>query len=133
MTMAKMCNEGINDALNILWKGTTRPSFYLGLYTNTSEPAATATLTSITEPSGGSYARVALSDGDWTVASQIATNLQKTLAASGAAWGNVYGYFICTAASGTSGKLYAVEQFSDGPYNVVDGGSVKITPKFTES
>lgn len=131
--MPKMCNEGINDALNILWKGTTRPSFYLGIYTNTTEPAATAVMTGITEPSGYGYARQQLVDGDWTEGSQVITNVQKTFAASGGAWGNCYGYFITTALTGTAGKLYAVEQFSDGPYNIPDGGAAKITAKFTES
>jgi hypothetical protein len=139
--MPKMCNQGINEVLNYWWAGllgasavSPRPSIYIGLYTApTSEPAATATLSSLTEPSGYGYARIQLNDGDWTVASQIATNLQKTFTASGGNWGNVYGYFICDCASGTSGNLIAVENFSDGPYNVVNGGSVKVTPKFTES
>jgi hypothetical protein len=132
--MAKLCDEGENWAANALFKGVARGSLYLGLYVSpTSEPAESAVLTDLTEPSTGGYARVLLSDGDWTVVGAVATHIQKSMAASGAAWGNVYGYFICSVASGAAGILHAVEQFSDGPYNVPDGGSVKVTPKMTVS
>ncbi len=132
--MPKMCNEGKNAALGILFKGNARPSFYVGLYTapNT-EPLATAVLADLTEPSGNGYARQQLVDADWTVALQVATNLQKTLAASGGNWGNVYGCFITDCLTGTAGKFWAVEQFSDGPYNVLDGGAVKVTAVIQET
>jgi hypothetical protein len=129
--MAKWVDEGENWLLDVCFKkGTSAPTnLYLGLYTNTTEPAETATLASLTEPSGGGYARIAIAcGGDWTLSSDQITAAQKTFAASGAAWGNCYGYFIATTSDG-SGKLLAVEQFSDGPYNVVDGGSVKVTAK----
>jgi len=129
--MAKVNNEGKNAILGYWLKGDSRPTFYLFLYTNSTEPAAAAVMTDITEPSGYGYARIAITDGDWTVATQIATNLQKTFSCSGGAWGNCYGYGYTTALTGTAGKLIAVEQFSDGPYNVPDGGAVKVTPKFT--
>ena len=51
----------------------------------------------------------------------------------GAGWGNQYGYFITDVASGTAGLLIAVENFSDGPYNVGAGDSIKITGKVTVS
>jgi hypothetical protein len=133
--MACWCDEGENNVLDCYLKGTARPAFYLGLYINpTSEPAEDATLASLTEPSGNGYGRIQLQDADWTLSGTnptLATHVQKTFSCSGGAWGNVYGYFICTAGSGTAGKLLAVEQFSDGPYNVPDGGAVKITPKIT--
>lgn len=131
--MAKWCDEGENWLLDVALKKTiSQPTnLYLGLYTNTSEPAENATLAGITEPSGGNYARIAIAcGGDWTLSADQITAAQKTFAASGAAWGNVYGYFLATSSDGT-GKLLAVEQFSDGPYNVVDGGSVKVTAKLT--
>jgi hypothetical protein len=133
--MPKLVDEGENWVLDVCFKKNTSPptNVYLGLYTNTTEPAEEATLASLTEPSGGGYARIAIAcGGDWTLAANLLTAGQKTFAASGAAWGNVYGYFIATSADG-SGKLLFVEQFSDGPYNVVDGGSVKVTAKITAS
>ena len=129
--MAKWTDEGENWLLDVAFKkGISQPTnLYLGLYTNTSEPGEGANLAALTEPSGGTYARIAVACGaDWTLSSDQVTAAQKTFAASGAAWGNVYGYFLATTVDGT-GKLLAVEQFSDGPYNVVDGGSVKVTAK----
>lgn len=133
--MAKWCDEGENWLLDVAFKKGTSPptNLYLGLYTNTTEPAEGASLASLTEPSGGGYARIAIAcGGDLTLSNDQVTAAQKIFAASGAAWGNVYGYFIATSNDG-SGKLLAVEQFSDGPYNVVDGGSVKVTAKLIAS
>lgn len=132
--MAKWCDDAEQSVLEVYLKGSSRPSFYLGLYTDpTSEPAEDVALSAFTEPAGGGYARIQLQDADWTVVDDVATHTQKTFSASGAAWGNVYGYFICSVASGTSGLVFVVEQFSDGPYNVPDGGAVKITAKVTAS
>lgn len=135
LAMAKLCDEGEAEIGDLaLKKATQYDNLYLGIYTApTTEPVEDATLTSLTEPSGGGYARIALAYGDWTKVGSVFTQLQKTFTASGAAWGNCYGYFICTVATGTAGKLWAVEQFSDGPYNVPDGGAVKVTPKMTFS
>ena len=129
--MAKWVDEAENWLLDVAFKKVTSPptNLYLGLYTNSTEPAETANLAAITEPSGGAYARIAIACGaDWTLSADQITALQKTFAAVGAAWGNCYGWFLATTVDGT-GKLLAVEQFSDGPYNVVDGGSVKVTAK----
>jgi hypothetical protein len=133
--MAKLCDEGEAELGDLaLKKATQYDNLYLGLYTSpTSEPGEDNTLTSLTEPAAGGYARIALGYADWTKSGSIFTNTQKTFNCSGSAWGNVYGYFICTVVSGTVGKLWAVEQFSDGPYNVPDGGAVKVTPKMTFS
>ncbi|MFZ5452429.1 MAG: phage tail fiber protein [Thermodesulfobacteriota bacterium] len=133
--MAKFCDEGENWLADVAFKKDTSPptNLYLGLYTNTTEPAEDATLAAITEPSGNGYARQAIAcGGDVTLAGGQVTAAQKTFAASGGAWGNVYGYFLATTIDGT-GKLLAVEQFSDGPYNVVDQGSVKVTARLTIS
>jgi hypothetical protein len=132
--MAKMCNEGIGASLNILFRGQARPSFYLGLFTApTTEPAVGSSIANLTEPSGNGYVRLPLADADWTVATQQAVNLMKTFAAAGGVWGDVYGWFICDCLSGTAGKLWAVGLFPDGPYNVLDGGQVNVTPEFTMS
>lgn len=127
--MAKWVDEGEHNVLSIYLKNATQNSnLYLGLYKNSSEPAEDAALTNLTEPSGSGYARIALAPADWSGAADEMAQPQKTFTASGGDWGNCYGYFIATS-SDNSGKLLAVEQFSDGPYNVVNGGSVKITAK----
>ena len=130
--MPKLCDQGEHAVLEVFMGGATRGGsgdLYLGLYTDTTEPGEATTLSTITELAvTHGYARIALADGDWTIVADLATNLQKTFTASGGDWGNIYGYFICDVSSGTSGNLLFVEQFSDGPYNITDGLSVKITP-----
>jgi len=132
--MAKWCDEGENWLLDVAFKQATSPpsNVYVGLYTNSTEPAEDAALTGITEPSGYGYARIAIACGaDWTLSNNEITASQKTFSCSGGDWGNVYGYFLTTVSTGTAGKLLGVEHFSDGPYNVLDGGSVKVTAKLT--
>lgn len=124
----KIVTEGRNHIANILLKGDTYPTLYLGLYQDTSEPGLSSTLSTITEVSGGGYSRITLTSGDWSIVDDLASNVQKEFTAS-ADWGNVYGYFYCTVLSGTGGKLWVVEHFSDGPYDVVSGASVRVTPR----
>ena len=129
----KLVNDGENRIADIIFGATAvDSSLYLGLYTNSSEPAEGDSLSSITVPSGSAngYAAITLSRGSWTVTNDNAAYAQQTFTASGGDWGNVYGYYIATSTDGT-GVLLFVETFSDGPYNVTDGDSVKITPSIT--
>lgn len=129
--MPKWVDEGETRTLQILFENTpVDGNTYLGLYTNTTEPAEDANLASLSEPSGFNYGRKTLARGSWVVTNDHADYAQQQFTASGGAWGNVYGYFIATSIDG-SGKLLCVEHFSNGPYNVQDGGSVKVTPKIT--
>lgn len=130
--MAKLVNEGENRLLNLILNQLAQDAtWYLGLYEDSSEPGETATLAGLTEQAGGTgYARIALTLASFSIADDIATYAQQTFTASGGAWGNQYGYFIGTTSDNT-GKLLFVEHFSDGPYNVNDGGQVKVTPKIT--
>lgn len=127
----KLNDEGEHRILNIIFEATSVENYYLGIYTApASEPPETAVVADLTEPSGNGYARVVLTRGtDWTVTADEAVCVQKTFTASGGNWGNCYGYFINTDLTGTGGKMIACELFSDGPYNIVDGGSIKITAK----
>ena len=131
--MAKWCDEGEYDALEKYLKTQT---LYLGLYkVPTSEPGEAAVLEDLTEPDADDgYARIALAPANWTISETAPTQAvqpQKIFTCAGTAWGNTYGYFITNVETGTEGKLIAVEQFSDGPYNVTDGLPVKVTPKVT--
>lgn len=132
--MAKWCDEGETLVGNIFLKKAAVTDLWVGLYLDTSEPAEDATLSSISEvPVANGYARIALVNTDWTeqATKGIFENLQKIFTANGGDWGSVYGYFLTDCASGTAGKLVSVENFSDGPYAVNDGWSVKVTPKVT--
>jgi len=105
-------------------------SLYLGLYTDTVEPPITASLpaTNITELALGGYARIQLLDADWTMLTDTATNLLKTFTAA-VDWGNVYGSFLCDSSSG-AGTLIAVKHFTNGPFNVLTGKTIDVTPTF---
>ncbi|MCP4989386.1 MAG: hypothetical protein GY928_26005 [Colwellia sp.] len=105
-------------------------SLYLGLYTDTTEPPISAALpaTSITELALGGYARIQLLDADWTAVTDTVTNVLKTFTAS-VDWGNVYGSFICNTSSG-AGTLIAVKHFTSGPFNVLNGKTIDVTPTF---
>lgn len=130
--MAKWVDEGEYRVADILFGAqAVDANTYLGLYENTTEPAETANLAAITEQAGGTgYSRKTLARGSWTITGDYAQFAQQTFTASGGAWGDQYGYFLATSSDGT-GKLLCVEHFSNGPYNVQDGGSVKVTPKIT--
>ena len=129
--MAKLVDSGENRIANIIFGSTAvDATLYLGLYTNTTEPAEAGLLADITVPSGGAYAAIALTRGSWVVTADTAAYAQQTFTATGADWGNVYGYYIATS-SDLSGTLLFVEQFSDGPYAVTDGASVKVTPSIS--
>lgn len=127
----KWNDEGENRVLNILFEATSVENYYLGIYTApAAEPAEADDVASLTEPVGNGYARQLLTrDTDWTVTADEAVAAQKTFTASGGDWGNCYGYFITTTLTGTGGPLMCCELFSDGPYNISDTGSCKVSAK----
>jgi len=134
--MAKWVDEGENRVANILFGAqAVDANTYMGIYTDAAEPGETATL-----PGGGvpiteltvqfNYARIPLARGTWVITADHADYAQQTFTATGGTWANCYGYFIASS-SDNSGKLLAVEHFTGGPFNVPDGGAIKITPKIT--
>lgn len=131
--MPKTVDEGENRILNILFGSTSvDETLYLGLFTNTTEPTETAMLANITEPTGASYSRKAISRGSWTIDGDLASYAQQVFSAS-ESWGDIYGYFIATS-SDDSGILMQVEAFSAGAYPIEnDGDEIKVTPKIRAS
>jgi hypothetical protein len=102
---------------------------YLGLYTDTTEPLISATLSAgLTELALAGYARIQLLDADWTITNGLAENVVKTFTAA-ADWGNVYGSFLTNVSVGV-GTLIAVKHFTNGPFNVLNGKTIDITPKY---
>lgn len=129
--MAKLTDSGENKIADCFFKGSARPSFYLGLYSNAAEPGETAALTDITEITvANGYARQQVTDGQWTLSTDHVTGAQKTFTASGGSWGLVKGWFLCDCASGTSGIVMAVESFAQA-YDMADGSILKLTPTMT--
>ena len=131
--MAKLVDQGEHAVLEVFLGGATRGgsgNLFLGLYTDAAEPGETANLDTITElPEGANgYDRIAMADANWVVTADEAVHDQANFTANGGDWGNVTGYFITDANTGNSGNLIFVEHFSDGPYDMTDGMSCKITP-----
>ena len=105
----------------------------LGLFTNAS-PAETITEATITEPTGTGYARIALTDANWTVLNGVASYAQQTFTGGAGGWtGSIQGYFIATNAAGGTKRLIAVEVDANGPYTIGEGDTYKITPNVTIS
>jgi hypothetical protein len=129
-------NEGNHQLLDVYAKGATPPDLYVGLYmTPTTDPGVDGngglalTLADLTEPSEGEYARILVVLGDWTLVDNLLTAAEVNFVASGLAWGVIYGWFVCDCATGTAGKLIAIEQFLDAPYNVGAAGEVKVVAR----
>lgn len=127
----KICDQGETFLANAALKSAAESAnLYLGLYTDVAEPGETADLDTISElPAANGYARIAMPAANWTIVDDTSEQPQQTFTANGGSWGNVSGYFITEVDSGNAGNLIAVENFSDGPYEVLDGLSVLITPK----
>lgn len=129
--VAKWMDEGENRVLNILLGAqAVDGTLYVGLYKNGTEPSEDLTLSSLQEPSGYGYGRKALSRGSWTITGNQAVYAETTFLANGGDWGDVWGYFICTTASGTGGKLLAIEHLGT-KLSILDGKGVKVVPKIT--
>ncbi len=117
-----LMDEGEQHILDVYLRGATQPTnLYFGLGNNGGTPgvpAETSTLSSITEVSGTSYARitVACNSTDWpTLALDSgdyrATSATKTWTAGGT-WTAADYLFLCNVSSGTSGKLIATVALS---------------------
>lgn len=128
-------NEGEQLRAQMVWARTLTDrdaDLELGLFTN-SAAGETLTEASVTEPTGGSYARKDLTDGSWTVTGGIATYAQQTFTASGSAYtGTIYGYFIATKAAGGTPRILGFEIDDNGPYTIPEDGNYVITPQIQE-
>ena len=101
----------------------------LGLFTDAA-PDETMTEATIAEPTGGSYARITLTDASWTCTDDTPTYAQQTFTCSGSDYSaNVYGYFISSV--GTTQRLLYIEIDGSGPYDINDGDTYAITPHIT--
>ena len=110
-------------------------NLFLGLYTNATQPAEDAVMTGIAEVTGGGYARIALAPANWTIqgaqTGEGGTRFDQPqhVFALSAAVGNVTGYFITTALTGTAGALITTEPFP-AAINVNQAGfEIRLTPR----
>jgi hypothetical protein len=125
-------NEGETLVANLLFKNADADrgtNLDIGLFTNSSV-GETITAATLTEPTGGSYARKTLTDASWTVSGDLASYAAQTFTATGSAYtGNIYGYFIVT--KGTTPRIIAIEVDSAGPYVMAQNDTYTITPNIT--
>lgn len=135
--MAGFCpNEGEACIADIVWKRvlTDRDAdLELGLFTNSS-PGETITEATLTEPSGTGYARITLTDANWTGSADARAYAQQTFTGGSGGWtGTVQGYFIATKSSGGTQRILAIEVDTNGPYTINEGDTYKVTPTMTHS
>lgn len=126
------CDEGAKVIADYFYLGTSADrgttGLRLGLFTN---PVNLATLkvmalTSITEPTGGGYARITLPSASWTGTNNTKTYpLQTFTVGAGGYTGQVYGYFL--ASSGTVPRLMHIEIDPSGPYTLNAGDHYDVT------
>ena len=122
---------GENIVLEALVNKTAPQNLVLRLYTSDTTPGESDTAGTYTEATGNGYSSITLTGASWGAASggSIAY-AQQTFTFTGAL-GNVYGYYMTQASSGT---LVYAERFTDGPYNIANNGDqIKITPTITAS
>lgn len=127
---AGFTNAGLNHILSTEFcSGTQVTTWYLGLINNSPSPTfSTADILSShagwTETTAYSGNRKAWTNG--AAASQATTNSSTVdFAISGTV--TVYGLFLCTASSGTSGTLELTASFSGGTQAVASGDTLQST------
>ncbi len=122
-------DTGENLALEMIVNKTAPQNLVLRLFTSNTTPGESDTAGTYTEATGNGYSAITLTGASWGSASggSIAY-AQQTFTFTGAL-GNVYGYYVTQASSGT---LVYAERFTDGPYNIANNGDqIKITPTIT--
>ena len=126
-------DAGVNHALDVLLHGATQVStWYLGLK-NTGTPTAADTLAS-----HSSWAENTNYTGDRkeyveaAASSKTVTNsANKASFAIDTDSQTISGAFLCSVASGTSGTLLSVADFTGGDKSVDDGDTLEVTFTFT--
>ena len=106
-------DEGEQFVCQVVFSEAQTPpiAYYLGLDNRTSLAEADTLASLSGEPTGNGYARQAVNSDatDWTVSQDSGDYQAKsktvTFSATGGSWGPVTKLFLCTVATGTSGKL----------------------------
>lgn len=110
---------------------STPQGLIIHLYSNNILPQETDTIATYTEVTGGGYAQVALTAGNWVVVAGTPTTAEHTeiIFVFTGAVGNVYGYYVTRA---TGNELFWSERFSNGPFDIqTSGDEIRVTPRLT--
>ena len=103
----------------------------IGLFTDAA-PGETITEATISEPTGGGYARKTLTDASWSQVADLASYAQQVFTAGvGGYTGSIYGYFIASKSSGGTQRLLYVEIDAAGPFVMTEDDEYRITPNIT--
>lgn len=114
-------NAGEAIALRNIVNNTPPETLVLKLYTNNLTPSKIDTATDYTELVGYGYSAVTLTTSSYVFTPgdpSTAAYPQISIVFSGAA-GNIYGYFVTQAVSGT---LMFANRFSNAPINIANNG-----------
>jgi hypothetical protein len=130
-----LLDYGQEDILNVFFKNVAvHSNLYLGLMTETSNPALTANLgTGITEVTGTDYARIAIvRNTDWTKVGQIVTAAEKTFTVGAGGWADVNGYFVAVSSAAGTDVLWAEAFPAAQQGDKLEGDTIKITAKYEQ-
>lgn len=132
-------NQGLNYALGLIFP-TGPNTWYVGLINNTPSPvlASTDTMAQIGGTNGWAEAAGGgtIYTGNrqlWTngaAAGQSLTN-SSYVAFPIVAGASIYGIFLCSSATGTSGTLFGTTPFVGGPQTVVNSDTLDVTLTIT--
>ena len=102
----------------------------LNLYTSNTTPAKGDTISTYTLCSISGYSAITLTGSSWSVSttSHVTTGSYAAQTFNFSASGTVYGYVITNNSGAT--VLWA-ELFTSGPFSVVNGSSITVTPQVT--
>lgn len=121
---------GLNKFLSLGLENILSGDLTLKLYSNNITPSETDTAATYTVVSGGGYVDITLSDDDWTIAAEVASQAQKQFDFTGAtdAPTTIYGYYVVNS----DNVLMWAERFNESvlPFVPVNGSAIKITPRF---
>jgi hypothetical protein len=132
-----LANEGANALRDFLWRLNSPALFTAGPYVGlaTAAPSVSTTTSTVTEATGGGYARVAPT---WTAGATGQANNTASAAswtASGTAITGASHLFITHAASGAgsspNNKFIAYATLTGGPYTVNVGSTLNVTYTWT--
>ncbi len=128
--MSLVTNAGIDHILNVEFDGATQvTTWYLGLINNSPSPSLAAADTLASHAGWTESVAYAGNRKAWTngaSSSQSMTNAV-TVDFVMSATLTVYGFILCSVASGTSGVLFCEVAFSGGTTAVVSGDTLEVT------
>lgn len=128
--------DGQDHFLSVLFKTLPVQDYFLGLMTNTVNPAVSAQIGSgIAEVTGAGYSRVPLiRDTDWTVLNGLAESVIKIFNVGPGGWDDCNGYILCTALTGNNAIMaQAFGPEMQGFYNEAEEIEVAINMRLLDT